>query len=54
VLSKNINKPISEIMASPSIEFGKSKVTEILKRLVNKKLVDIEGTGRGTKYRIKS
>ena len=54
VLSKNINKPISEIMASPSIEFGKSKVTEILKRLASKKLVDIEGTGRGTKYRIKS
>ena len=53
VLSKNINKPISEIMASPSIEFGKSKVTEILKRLASKKLVDIEGTGRGTKYRIK-
>lgn len=54
VLSKNINKQISEIMASPSIEFGKSKVTEILKRLASKKLVDIEGTGRGTKYRIKS
>ena len=54
VLSKNINKPISEIMASPSIEFGKSKVTEILKRLASKKLVEIEGTGRGTKYRIKS
>ena len=41
VLSKNINKPISEIMASPSIGFGKSKVTEILKRLADKKLVDI-------------
>jgi ATP-dependent DNA helicase RecG len=54
VLSKNINKPISEIMASPGIEFGKSKVTEILKRLASKKLVDIEGTGRGTKYRLKS
>ena len=54
VLSKNINKPISEIMASPSIGFGKSKVTEILKRLADKKLVDIEGTGRGTKYRKKS
>ena len=54
VLSKNINKPISEIMASPSIGFGKSKVTEILKRLASKRLVDIEGTGRGTKYRIKS
>ena len=54
VLSKNINKPISEIMSSPGIEFGKSKVTEILKRLADKKLVDIEGTGRGTKYRLKS
>ena len=54
VLSKNINKPISEIMASSGIEFGKSKVTEILKRLASKKLVDIEGTGRGTKYRLKS
>lgn len=54
VLSKNINKPISEIMASPNIEFGKSKVTEILKRLASKKLVEIEGSGRGTKYRIKS
>lgn len=54
VLSKNINKPISEIMSFPGIEFGKSKVTEILKRLAGKKLVDIEGTGRGTKYRIKS
>ena len=54
VLSKNNNKPVSEIMASPSIGFGKSKVTEILKRLASKKLVDIEGTGRGTKYRIKS
>ena len=54
VLSKSINKPISEIMASPSIGFGKSKVTEILKRLASKRLVDIEGTGRGTKYRIKS
>lgn len=31
VLSKNINTPISEKMAYPSIEFGKSKVTEILK-----------------------
>ena len=54
VLSKNINKPISEIMSSPGIEFGKSKVTEILKRLANKKFVDIEGNGRGTKYRKKT
>ena len=53
VLSKNINKPISEIMSSPNIEFGKSKVTEILKRLASKELVEIDGTGRGTKYRIK-
>lgn len=54
VLSKNINKPISEIMSSPGIEFGKSKVTEILNRLANKKFVDIEGKGRGTKYRKKT
>lgn len=53
-LSKNINKPISEIMTSPNIGFGKSKVTEILRRLADKKLIVIEGTGRGTKYRIKS
>lgn len=54
VLSKNINKPISEIMTSPEIDFGKSKVTDILKRLASKKLVEIEGNGRGTKYRLKS
>lgn len=54
VLSKNINKPISEIMSSHSIDFGKSKVTEILKRLASKKITEIEGTGRGTKYKIKS
>lgn len=53
VLSKNINKPISEIVSSPQIEFGKSKVTAILKRLVDRDLVEVDGTGRGTKYRIK-
>lgn len=51
VLSKTKAKPISEIMSSKQIEFGKSKVTEILKRLDGKKLVVIEGNGRGTKYR---
>ena len=43
-----------EIMEYSEIKFGKSKVTDILKRLANKNLVVIEGTGRGTKYRIKS
>ena len=51
VLSKTKAKPISEIMKSKQIEFGKSKVTEILKRLGDKRLVVIEGNGRGTKYR---
>ena len=54
VLSKNIHKPISEIMSSTGIEFGKSKVTEVLKRLASKNLVEIEGAGRGTKYKINS
>ena len=53
-LSKNINKSISEIMSTPGIRFGKSKVTELLKAMSGKGIVLIEGTGRGTKYRIKS
>ena len=43
--------PISEIMKSDLIEFGKSKTTEILKKLGDKRLVEIEGNGRGTKYK---
>ena len=54
VLSKTKAKPISEIMESRQIEFGKSKVTKILKSLGEKKLIVVEGNGRGTKYRQKN
>lgn len=54
ILSKNIKKSISEIMAAPGIGFGKSKATELLKTMSGKGIVLIEGTGRATKYRIKS
>ena len=52
ILSKTKAMPISEIMASDQVRFGKSKVTEILKRLDDKRLVAVEGKGRGKKYRI--
>ena len=42
--------PISEILESPEIHFGRSKVAKILKSLGDKELVEIEGIGRGTKY----
>ena len=51
-LSRAKAKPISEIMASPEIKFGKSKVTELLKAMAGKSLVMIEGNGKGTKYRM--
>ena len=53
ILNKIQAKAISEIMESGTIEFGKSKTTEILKKLEDKRLVEIEGNGRGTKYRKK-
>ena len=53
-MSKAKAKPISEIMESRQIEFGKSKVTKILKSLGEKKLIVVEGNGRGTKYRQKN
>ena len=52
VLSKTMARPISDIMASPNIRFGKSKVSELLKSMEKKGVVSIEGNGRGTKYRI--
>lgn len=52
VLSKTMARPISDIMASPNIQFGKSKVSELLKTMEKKGIVTIEGNGRGTKYRI--
>ena len=51
LLSKNINKSISEIMSSPSLEFGKSKVTALLRSMEKKGVVVISGNGRGTKYK---
>ena len=51
VLSNNMNKSISDIMADKRIVFGKSKVTELLKSMEKKNCVIIEGNGRGTKYR---
>jgi hypothetical protein len=50
-LSKAKAMPISEIMQSDTIEFGKSKTAEIMKKLGDKRLVGIEGNGRGTKYK---
>lgn len=51
VLSKTMLKPISEI--APYAAFGKSKTTQLLKDMVQKGIVAVEGKGRGTKYIIK-
>ncbi|KSV58117.1 helix-turn-helix domain-containing protein [Acetivibrio ethanolgignens] len=50
ILSETLPKPISEIMTG--VPYGKSKVTEILKRMVNAGVVKIKGNGRGTKYHL--
>lgn len=50
LLSSNMSKSISEIM--PYVKFGKTKVTKILKSMAENGIVKIEGTGRGTKYRL--
>lgn len=51
ILSKAMLKPISEI--APYVPFGKSKTTQLLKDMVEKGVVAVEGKGRGTKYIIK-
>lgn len=51
ILSKNMLKSISEI--SPHLDFGKSKATQLLKNMEKKGVVEIEGRGRGTKYKLK-
>lgn len=51
ILSKIMPKSISEI--SKYVPFGKSKTTAILKRLSDKKYIDIIGNGRATKYKKK-
>lgn len=48
ILSKTMLKPISEI--APYVPFGKSKTTQLLKDMRQKGVVNVEGTGRGTKY----
>lgn len=50
VLSKVLPRSISEITAA--VPFGKSKTTILLKRLADKNIVTIVGTGRGTKYKL--
>ena len=47
-LSRTMLKSIREIM--PDVDFGKSKVTQLLKEMNKKGVVIIEGKGRGTKY----
>ena len=53
LLSRNINRSISEILSSTSLGVGKSKTTELLKKLEEKGIVAVEGKGRGTKYKIR-
>lgn len=53
LLSRNINRSISEILSSTSLGFGKSKTTELLKKMEEKGIVAVEGKGRGTKYKIR-
>ena len=51
LLSKTMPKPISEI--APYVPFGKSKTTQLLKTMVEKGVVAVEGKGKGIKYIIK-
>ncbi|KIR02755.1 ATP-dependent DNA helicase [Lachnospiraceae bacterium TWA4] len=48
LLSKTTLKSMSEIV--PYIDFGKSKITKLLKDMVQKGVVEIHGKGKGTKY----
>lgn len=50
-LSKTMLKSISEI--APHVDYGKSKTTQLLKDMVQKGIVNVEGRGRGTKYILK-
>ncbi|MCR4670562.1 MAG: putative DNA binding domain-containing protein [Saccharofermentans sp.] len=52
VLSRNRSRQINEIMTSGNINMGKTKVTNLLNGLSDKGVVEIEGRGRGTRYRI--
>ncbi len=50
VLSKTQPKSSSEI--TEMVPFGKSKTTELLKGMAEKKVISIVGNGRGTKYKL--
>lgn len=50
LLSKSISKSVGEL--SQLVSFGKSKLKETLKTLVEKGIVTVEGRGRGTKYHL--
>ena len=41
------------LLHSYTLTFGKSIVTELLKSMAAKNIVEIEGNGKGTKYRVK-
>ncbi len=49
ILSKRTPKATGEI--TKAVPFGKSKVTTILKKLLEKEYIVVEGNGRGTKYK---
>ena len=51
ILSRTLLKSIGEI--APYLPFGKSKTTQLLKKLCQKGVIVVEGKGRGTKYIIK-
>lgn len=50
VLSKNMAKSMSEIVNR--VPYGRTKVSKLLKRMAEDKIIIIEGNGRGTKYRL--
>lgn len=49
LLSRYTLKSIRDIM--PNVPFGKTKTTNLLKNMINRGVVGIEGEGRGTKYK---
>ena len=51
LLSKTMLKSMSEI--APYVPFGKSKTTQLLKDMGEKRVIEIKGKGKGTKYIIK-
>lgn len=48
LLCKNNKMSVSEIL--PHVPFGRTKLKELLKKMVKEGIVKIEGRGRGTKY----